>query len=293
MTKYKKDIYNILLIFFIIIIIIISICIIICIIKNVSNNVEGLNNNNNNNFIAYKISKGREVSKNDFRSGKWPWNSNGNGNNNVSGTCPKSDPDFLENITAATNRWIDLVTNDNLVGGGMSDEKRIEMITNLFCLNKVNGESCSIGGIDDFCASLFGTVSNQLRRGKENINNYFVYFANIPGLSARSVNDPVFNIQKISNDVYLNSALITWTWDGGPGSDGMEPLVARMSFIYKYQEKSLELNDINYCIVQLHSSAMPDRADGIPPYLENIDSSEEYWMEETQMYDDLMSDYFS
>jgi hypothetical protein len=288
MTKYtKKDMYNICKLFFIVIMIIIS----ICIIKKLFNNIEGMNNNE---FVAYKLGKGREVSKKDFRNGKWPWNNNrNNNNNNVSGTCPESDPDFIENITAATNRWIDLVTNDNLIGEDMSDENRIKMIGNLFCLNKLNGESCSTGGIDDFCASLFGTVSNQLRRGRENIENYFEYFANVPGLSARSINDPIFNIQKLSNDVYLNSALITWTWDDGPGSDGMDPLIARMSFIYKYQEKPLELNEINYCIVQLHSSAMPDRADGIPPYLENIDSSEEYWMGETQMYDDLMSDYFS
>lgn len=279
MTKYtKKDMYNICKLFFIVIMIIVT----ICIIKKLFNNVEGMNNNE---FVAYKLGKGREVSKKDFRNGKWPWNNNrnnNNNNNNVSGTCPKSDPDFIENITAATNRWIDLVTNDNLIGGGMDNDKRNSLIGDLFCLKTPDGKECKSS--EDNCASLFGTVSNKLRRGRTNIQNYFVYFANLPGLSARSINEPIFTIQKLSDDVYLNSALITWTWDDGPGSGDLDPLVARMSFTYKYNGNKGGMENIdNYCIIQLHSSAMPDRAEGIPDYLPLSDSTTQFWNGEKDM----------
>ena len=43
-----------------------------------------------------------------------------------------------------------------------------------------------------------------------------------------------------------------------------------------------------YCIIQLHSSAMPDRADGIPDYLPTMDMTTDFWNEETKMYESLM-----
>jgi hypothetical protein len=273
-TKYKSIIFYISLILIIILIIII----LVCIFKKIFNNIEGLDNNNE--FVAYKLSKGREVSKNDFIDGKWPWNNNnnninnkGNGDNNcnMSGICAEPDPDFIKNITAATNRWIDLVTNENLIGGGISNETRIEMITDLFCLNKLNGNNCSNDSMDDYCGSLFGTVSNKLKNGRDNIKEYFEYFANIPGLSARSESEPIFNIQKLSNDVYLNSTIITWTWDNGPGSNEIDPLITRMSFIYK--KRPNEYNDINYCIVQLHSSELPDKNEEILSNLDNMNTN--------------------
>ena len=145
-----------------------------------------------------------------------------------------------------------------------------------------DGKECKSS--EDNCASLFGTVSNKLRRGRTNIQNYFVYFANLPGLSARSINEPIFTIQKLSDDVYLNSALITWTWDDGPGSGDSDPLVARMSFTYKYNGNKGGMENIdNYCIIQLHSSAMPDRAEGIPDYLPLSDSTTEFLNGEKDM----------
>ena len=215
---------------------------------------EGMNTNNDD-FVSYKISNGREVSKSDFKTGKWPWN-NGNENINV---------DFESEITEVTNIWIDLVTNDNSIGSSNNNDNRISLIGDLFCLTTPDGEECKSD--EDYCASLFG-LSNKLIMGKSNIENYFIYFVNLPGLSARSINEPIFTIQKISNDIYLNSVLITWTWEDGPGSEDIEPLESRITFIYKYDENRGNKNKIdNYCIIQFHSSQMPDIVDSIPDYI--------------------------
>jgi len=277
MTKGEIDVKEYCKYFFVIAITLLIIYIIRCLSKT----REGMNTNSDK-YVSYKLSSGRKVSKSDFEKGKWPWNNgNGNGNGN-GGNGGNGGEDFVKNITSATNRWIDLVTNDNLIGGGMDNDKRNSLIGDLFCLKTPDGKECKSS--EDNCASLFGTVSNKLRRGRTNIQNYFVYFANLPGLSARSINEPIFTIQKLSDDVYLNSALITWTWDDGPGSGDLDPLVARMSFTYKYNGNKGGMENIdNYCIIQLHSSAMPDRAEGIPDYLPLSDSTTQFWNGEKDM----------
>jgi hypothetical protein len=91
-----------------------------------------------------------------------------------------------------------------------------------------------------FCndGSLVGTISQIKRTGKD-IKLYFDYFANLPGIR---VIEKKYQITKITDDVYINTAFITWYWDALE-----EPVVARMTFIIK-----------NNCIFQLHSSVLPD-----------------------------------
>ena len=91
-----------------------------------------------------------------------------------------------------------------------------------------------------FCknSSLLGTVS-QIKRRNTDIKKYFNYFAKLKGIK---VVDKKYNISKVTDDVFINTAFITWYWDGLES-----PIVARMTFIYK-----------NNCIFQLHSSKLPD-----------------------------------
>ena len=93
---------------------------------------------------------------------------------------------------------------------------------------------------DLFCSdgNLVGTVSQKKRIG-EDIKKYFNYFAKLPGLQ---VVEKEYNISRVTSNVYLNTAFITWKWDGLD-----EPITARMTFLYR-----------DTCIFQLHSSALPD-----------------------------------
>lgn len=116
------------------------------------------------------------------------------------------------NIGALTDNWINAVTINN----------NPKEIAKMFCND----------------GNLVGTVSQTIRRGPD-IERYFDYFANLPGIKVLKKS---YDIEKVSNNVYLNTAFITWTWD----TLG-EPIVARMSFLYR-----------DGCIFQLHSSSLPD-----------------------------------
>ena len=116
------------------------------------------------------------------------------------------------NIDTLTDEWIRLVTV----------EKSPTQVANHFCSDGI----------------LFGTVSQTLRQGREQIENYFKYFAKLPGLQ---VLDKQYNISRISPGVSVNNAFITWKYDGA------EPIVARMTFIYR-----------RGCLFELHSSGLPD-----------------------------------
>jgi len=91
-----------------------------------------------------------------------------------------------------------------------------------------------------FCSdgNLIGTVSQVKRKGTD-IKKYFDYFSHKPGLKIISKN---YNISKVTDDVFINTAFIEWFWTGLN-----EPVVARMTFVYR-----------NKCIFQLHSSVLPN-----------------------------------
>jgi len=115
---------------------------------------------------------------------------------------------------------------------------RIHKLTNLWIYEvTINKDPWSVYNL--FCknATLLGTVSQTLRTGHR-IKEYFDYFAKLPKLE---VLNKKYNITKVNDLVYINTAFVTWTWEGLP-----KPIVARMTFTY---------ND--NCIIQLHSSMLP------------------------------------
>ena len=91
-----------------------------------------------------------------------------------------------------------------------------------------------------FCSdgNLVGTVSQVKRKGID-IKLYFDYFANLPGIKVISKK---YNISKVTPNVFVNTAFITWYWDGLK-----QPITARMTFIFR-----------DKCIFQLHSSVLPE-----------------------------------
>lgn len=124
-------------------------------------------------------------------------------------------------------------------------KKQIKHLTNKF-LDAVVVHHNPDHAANCFCddGSLFGTVSQKLRTGCE-IVEYFDYFVHIPGIENIRRE---FNITKVANNVWLNSAFVTWNWTGMVGP----PIVARMSFIFK-----------GNCIYQLHSSVLPEANAGL------------------------------
>jgi hypothetical protein len=117
-----------------------------------------------------------------------------------------------EHIANLTDNWINAVTVKN----------NAQYIASLFCKD----------------ANLFGSISQTNRTGTS-IAHYFNYFANIPGLQ---VLDRKYHIRQIANNVYLNSALVTWKWDAIK-----EPVLVRMSFLFK-----------GNCITHLHGCGLPE-----------------------------------
>ena len=126
-------------------------------------------------------------------------------------------PNNNDNIARLTDNWINEVTvNHDPVA-----------ISKLFCPD----------------GNLVGTVSQVKRTGKD-IEAYFDYFAKLPGIQ---VLKRKYNISKVTNNVFINTAFITWSWDGLP-----EPVTARMTFIFR-----------DDCIFQLHSSKLPSLNDDL------------------------------
>ena len=121
---------------------------------------------------------------------------------------------------------------------GMSESK-IASLTDLWIKEvTLNHDPAAIQ--DLFCSdgNLVGTVPQVQRTGAD-IGRYFGDFAKLDGIEVVSRN---YNISRVTNDVYVNTAFITWNWDALDA-----PITARMTFIYR-----------GGCIFQLHSSALPD-----------------------------------
>jgi len=116
-----------------------------------------------------------------------------------------------DDITMLTDNWINEVTVNH----------NPRAIYELFCKD----------------GNLVGTVSQTKRKGKD-IEKYFDYFAKLPGIK---VVDKKYNISQLTKDVFINSAFITWYWEGLE-----EPITARMTFVFRGK-----------CIFQLHSSTLP------------------------------------
>lgn len=102
-------------------------------------------------------------------------------------------------------------------------------------------------------AVLLGTVSRTIRTqegdGVLNIKEYFDYFAKLPGIQVVRRED---NVVSVSDDVFVNNAMVYWAWEGEGTPTPEEPLCARMTFVYR---QNPELQDVE--LFQLHSSALP------------------------------------
>ncbi len=116
------------------------------------------------------------------------------------------------NISNLTDQWIYNVTEINSP----------DAVTKMFCKN----------------GNLVGTVSQIIREGPD-IKKYFEYFTKLPDIK---VINKKYNIVKVVDNIYINTAFITWNWEGLE-----KPIIARMTFLFK-----------NKCIFQLHSSALPE-----------------------------------
>jgi len=126
------------------------------------------------------------------------------------------------------NNYYNLVTNQDIT---MLTDKWIYEVTVNHSPENIQTLFCKDG-------SLVGTVSKVIRTGYD-IKFYFNYFAKLPGIK---VINKKYNIMKITNNVFLNTAFVTWKWDGLD-----QPITARMTFIYR-----------DKCIFQLHSSVLPE-----------------------------------
>jgi hypothetical protein len=126
-------------------------------------------------------------------------------------------------IKNATDLWIQTVTLKN----------NPKKVSELFCHD----------------GSLLGTVSRIKRTGRPAIKEYFEYFARKPGIKVLNAK---YNISKVTDRVYINSAFVTWGWDGL-----YQPITARMTFVFRKNMSG------NFCIFQLHSSALPDENENV------------------------------
>ena len=124
------------------------------------------------------------------------------------------------------------------------NQKDISDLTNLW-IHRVTVEHNPPAIAAMFCpgGSLVGTVS-QIKRTGVDIERYFDYFAKLPGIRVISHN---YNINQVAPNVFINTAFVTWYWDGLD-----QPVVARMSFVYNGK-----------CISQLHSSVLPERNEAL------------------------------
>ena len=116
------------------------------------------------------------------------------------------------NVAQLTDQWCDLVVN----------KKDPDQLMGMFCED----------------GNLIATVS-QIKRKSYDIRKYFEFFVHLPKIR---IVDRVYNIDKVTNNVHLNTAFITWFWEGLE-----KPIMTRMTFLFRDQ-----------CIFQLHSSALPE-----------------------------------
>ena len=120
----------------------------------------------------------------------------------------------IKKYTKLTDEWI-----DNVIV-----KKSPALVTKMFSKNGI----------------LLGTVSKQIREGKD-IKCYFKFFVNLPSLD---VIYKKYKINEISNNVYVNNAFITFSYNNNKKK---EIIKTRITFIFKSNK-----------IFLLHSSELPD-----------------------------------
>lgn len=101
------------------------------------------------------------------------------------------------------------------------------------------------------CVSVYAFVSTNVKSGVIFFvyNRYFDYFAKLPEIQVVRRND---NISRITDDVFVNNSMVFWAWAGEGAPTVESPLCARMTFIFRHNESSEDVE-----LFQLHSSALP------------------------------------
>lgn len=91
-----------------------------------------------------------------------------------------------------------------------------------------------------FCSdgNFIGTVS-EIKKEGEDIRSYFKYFMKLPGIK---IINKKYNISKITESVYSNTAFITWSWD-----DLDKPINTKLSITFR-----------DKCIYQIHTTSLPE-----------------------------------
>lgn len=102
-------------------------------------------------------------------------------------------------------------------------------------------------------AVLLGTISRTIRTKDQEdvhgIKEYFDYFAKLPGIQVVERDD---NIVAVSEDVFINNAMVYWAWEGAGAPTPENPLCARMTFVFRYNSDIADFE-----LFELHSSALP------------------------------------
>ena len=119
-------------------------------------------------------------------------------------------------------------------------ETTIRRLTDRWC-DEVTVKHDSTAISELFCKDgiLIGTLSAGKRKNKD-IKLYFDHFANLPSITILAKK---YYISKVSDNVFINTAYITWSWGA---EDGDINITTRMTFVYRGMH-----------IFQLHSCVLP------------------------------------
>lgn len=142
------------------------------------------------------------------------------GNFDIQENFEESNKNSKKNIEKKTEKKIKDLTDKWIIE--VTEKRNPEAISKMFCSD----------------GNLVGTVS-QIKRQGEDIKTYFKYFTKLPGIK---VIDKKYNISQVTDNVFINTAFITWSWN-----NVKEPVTARMTFTFR-----------DNCLYQLHSSVLPD-----------------------------------
>lgn len=128
----------------------------------------------------------------------------------------------IQDMTDSTNEWVKRLQKNDAEG-----------VSNLFCSPSKHMD----GG------QLLGTISQTVREGEE-INKYFDYFANRPGIK---VSDAKVHPAMITCDVGVTNVLATMKFDS------VDDIDVRLSYVWRKDETKPH----GFCLALLHGSEEP------------------------------------
>lgn len=149
-----------------------------------------------------------------------------------------------------TDEWVQAVTkykSSNIVAELFSPDAVLLGTVSRTIRSRTEGGTL---GIKEYCAPLFVSINHVV----DNIHvcflcRYFDYFAKLPEIEVVTRLD---TIAQITDDVFVNNAMVYWAWQGDGAPTVAAPLCARMTFIFRANQS---IDDVE--LFQLHSSALP------------------------------------